>query len=312
MKKFAAVFPGQGSQSVGMFADFMDDEQVSKTYLEASEALGYDMLDITLNGPESELNKTEVTQPAILTASVAAFRAFSAQTGFTPAFVAGHSLGEYSALVASGVMQFKDAVTLVRLRGQAMQEAVPAGQGAMAAVLGLDDEIIVSVCNELISQGLKVWAANFNTPGQVVISGEKQAVAKASESFSEKGARRVVPLAVSAPSHCPLMQPAADRLAEALSKIKLHDVQIPVIANATAKPESRADELVKSLVAQLVGPVRWVESVQHMQNQGVEVLVEMGPNKVLSGMVRRIDKTLVAANVMNAASLGKTVETLNA
>lgn len=312
MKKFAAVFPGQGSQSVGMFADFMDNEIVAKTYAEASEALGYDMKDVSLNGPDSELNKTEVTQPAILTASVAAFRAFVAETSLTPACVAGHSLGEYSALVAAGVLDFKDAVCLVRLRGQAMQEAVPAGQGAMAAVLGLDDEVIVGVCNELIAQGLKVWAANFNTPGQVVISGEKNAVAKASEMFAEKGARRVVPLAVSAPSHCPLMQPAADRLAEALSKIKLSDAKIPVYSNAQARPETAVSEITSALVAQLVGPVRWVETVQAMKAEGVEVLCEMGPNKVLSGMVRRIDKSLAAANVCNADTLAKTLEALNA
>ena len=309
MKKFAAVFPGQGSQSVGMFADFMDNEIVAKTYEEANAALGYDLKDITLNGHESELNKTEVTQPAILTASVAAYRVLEAK-GFKPAAVAGHSLGEYSALVAAGVISFADAVKLVRLRGKAMQEAVPAGVGAMAAVLGLEDQVIVDVCNEVSTENDKVWAANFNTPGQVVISGNKGAVDRALEQFTAKGAKRVVPLAVSAPSHCPLMQKAADALKEELSKIQINDASIPVYVNVLAKPLTKKEEIIDALVKQLTMPVRWVETVNQLKADGVEALIEVGPNKVLCGLNRRIDKTLGSANICNEETLAKALEVI--
>ena len=309
MKKYAAVFPGQGSQSVGMFADFMDNEIVAKTYAEANEALGYDLKNITLNGPDTELNKTEVTQPAILTASVAAFRVLMSKAE-KPAALAGHSLGEYSALVAAGAIDFKDAVKLVRLRGQAMQEAVPAGVGAMAAVLGLEDQVIIDTCAKVSTDSSKVWAANFNTPGQVVISGNKEAVDKACEEFNALGAKRVVPLAVSAPSHCPLMQSAADKLEKALKEITVKDAQIPVYANATAKPVVKAADIIEALVAQLTKPVRWVETVQALKADGVEALIEVGPNKGLCGLNRRIDKTLGAANVCNEATLDKAIEVL--
>lgn len=309
MKKFAAVFPGQGSQSVGMFADFMDNEIVAKTYEEANAALGYDLKDITLNGPEAELNKTEVTQPAILTASVAAYRVLEAK-GFKPEAVAGHSLGEYSALVAAGVISFADAVKLVRLRGKAMQEAVPAGVGAMAAVLGLEDQVIVDVCNEVSTEDDKVWAANFNTPGQVVISGNKGAVDRALEQFTAKGAKRVVPLAVSAPSHCPLMQKAADVLKAELSKIQINDASIPVYVNVLAKPLTKKEEIIDALVKQLTMPVRWVETVNQLKADGVEALVEVGPNKVLCGLNRRIDKTLGSANICNEETLAKALEVI--
>ena len=309
MKKYAAVFPGQGSQSVGMFADFMDNEIVAKTYAEANEALGYDLKNITLNGPDTELNKTEVTQPAILTASVAAFRVLMSKAE-KPAALAGHSLGEYSALVAAGAIDFKDAVKLVRLRGQAMQEAVPAGVGAMAAVLGLEDQVIIDTCAKVSTDSSKVWAANFNTPGQVVISGNKEAVDKACEEFNALGAKRVVPLAVSAPSHCPLMQSAADKLEKALKEITVKDAQIPVYANATAKPVVKAADIIEALVAQLTKPVRWVETVQALKADDVEALIEVGPNKVLCGLNRRIDKTLGAANVCNEATLDKAIEVL--
>ena len=309
MKKYAAVFPGHGSQSVGIFVDFMDNEIVAKTYAEANEALGYDLKNITLNGPDTELNKTEVTQPAILTASVAAFRVLMSKAE-KPAALAGHSLGEYSALVAAGAIDFKDAVKLVRLRGQAMQEAVPAGVGAMAAVLGLEDQVIIDTCAKVSTDSSKVWAANFNTPGQVVISGNKEAVDKACEEFNALGAKRVVPLAVSAPSHCPLMQSAADKLEKALKEITVKDAQIPVYANATAKPVVKAADIIEALVAQLTKPVRWVETVQALKADGVEALIEVGPNKVLCGLNRRIDKTLGAANVCNEATLDKAIEVL--
>ncbi|HIV15029.1 MAG TPA: ACP S-malonyltransferase [Candidatus Avisuccinivibrio pullicola] len=310
MKKFAVVFPGQGSQSVGMLATFMDDPIVSDVYAKASAALGYDLKDITLNGPEAELNRTEVTQPAILTASVACFKALAAR-GVTPAAVAGHSLGEYSALVAAEAIAFEDAVRLVRLRGQAMQEAVPEGHGAMAAILGLEDEVIVKICAEESQGEDAVWAANFNTPGQVVISGAKAAVERANARFTEEGAKRVVPLAVSAPSHCPLMQSAADRLKAALAEIEVKDAVLPVYCNALAAPIVRKDDIIDALYKQLVGPVRWVESVKAMQKDGIELLVEAGPGKVLSGMTRRIDRALGSANVSDAATLDKAVAAIN-
>ncbi len=304
MKNFAAIFPGQGSQSVGMFADFMDNEAVARTYAEANEALGYDIKNVTLNGPETELNKTEITQPALLTASVAAFRALE-EKGFHPSAVAGHSLGEFSALVAAGCMDFKDAVKLVRLRGQAMQSAVPQGTGLMAAVLGLDDNVIIDTCAKVSTDSSKVWAANFNTPGQVVISGHKAAVEKASEEFAALGARKVVPLTVSVPSHCPLMQPACDKLAEALKEITFNDAKVPVYSNAYAKPFTKKDDLIDALIKQLTMPVLWVNTIEALKSS--ECIVEFGPGKVLSGLSRRIDKTINSANVNNPDSLEKTL-----
>lgn len=309
MKKFAVVFPGQGSQSVGMFASFMDNEIVAKTYEEANAALGYDLKAVTLNGPESELNKTEVTQPAILAASVAAYRVLTDKAGL-PAAAAGHSLGEYSALVAAGALDFADALRLVRLRGQAMQDAVPAGTGAMAAVLGLDDDVVKAVCKEASQGADAVWAANFNSQGQVVVSGTKAAVDRSIPLFTDKGAKRVVPLAVSAPSHCPLMQPAADKLAAALNEIKVKEAAIPVYCNAFAKPITHREDIIHALVLQLTGPVRWVETVQALKADGIEVLVEAGPGKVLCGLNRRIERSLGAANVQNEDSLAKALEAL--
>lgn len=308
MKKFAVVFPGQGSQSVGMFASFIEDPEVKRTYEEANDALSYDLKKISLEGPAEELNKTEVTQPAILAASVAALRALKARIDAVPAAVAGHSLGEYSALVASGSLDFADALRLVRLRGQAMQAAVPQGQGAMAAVLGLADEVVIDGCKSVSKDGDAVWAANFNTPGQVVISGAKDAVDRAAKFFAENGAKRVVPLAVSAPSHCPMMQSAADKLQEALASITLKDAVIPVYCNAYAKPLTAKDEIVKALILQLVGPVRWVECVKAMQADGVSALIECGPGKVLCGLNRKIDKSLELANICDEDSLNKAIE----
>jgi len=311
MKKYAAIFPGQGSQSVGMFSDFMDNEIVKQTYDEASEELGYDLKNITLNGPESELNRTEVTQPAILTASVAAYRVLVSMAD-APAFVAGHSLGEYTALVAANVMDFKNAVSLVKLRGQAMQNAVPQGVGGMAAVLGLDNQTVIDGCAASSDDSGKVWAANFNSDGQVVISGHKVAVDRAAEYFKAHGAKRVLPLNVSAPSHCPLMQSAADTLQEALDGISLNNASIPVYSNAYAKPLTEATAIKEALIKQLIGPVRWVETVLSMKEQGIELMVEVGPNKVLSGLVRRIDRGLGTANVMNEEGVKSVVEALNA
>lgn len=311
MKSFAVVFPGQGSQSVGMFASFMSNEIVQKTFEEANEALGYDLKKIVLEGPEAELNKTEITQPAILTASIAAFRDFKAKLGDNaPVACAGHSLGEYSALVAAGAIEFADAVRLVRLRGEAMQAAVPQGVGAMMAVLGLEDDVIKAGCAEVSKDGDAVWAANFNTPGQVVISGAKGAVERAGAYFSEKGARRCMPLPVSVPSHCPMMQPAADKLAEALSKIEMKDASIKVYANALASAITDKVQIVDALVKQLIGSVRWVESVEQMKKDGVEALIEVGPNKVLTGLNRKIDRNLVTGNIASDEDIEKVLESL--
>ena len=299
MKSFAVVFPGQGSQSVGMLSTFMSNEVVAQTFAEANDALGYDLKSIVLNGPEAELNKTEITQPAILTASIAAYRAFKAALGeAAPKAVAGHSLGEYSALVAAGALDFADAVRLVRLRGQAMQDAVPAGVGAMMAVLGLDDDAVIAGCAEASQEGDGVWAANFNTPGQVVISGAKDA------------AKRCVPLAVSVPSHCPMMQSAADKLGEALSALQLKDATIPVYANVTAAAVTSQADIVDCLVKQLIGSVRWVESVQKMKADGIEALIEVGPGRVLTGLNRKIDRSLVTGNIAAPEDLEKVLASL--
>ncbi len=311
MTPYAIVFPGQGSQAVGMFAAFMDHPEVKRTFEEANEALGYDLRAVTLNGPESELNRTEVTQPAILTASVAACRALLAAGVGAPVAVAGHSLGEYSALVAASVIGFADAVKLVRLRGQAMQEAVPAGVGAMAAVLGLEDEVINEVCKEVSTQTDQVYAANFNTPGQVVISGHAAAVRRACEAFTAKGAKRVVPLAVSAPSHCPLMQPAAQRLKAALEELTLEEARLDVYVNSSAQALRKVTDLKAALISQLTEPVRWVQCVRGMQQAGAALMVECGPNKVLSGLIRRIDKGISIGNVNDPASLDKAVAQIN-
>lgn len=312
MKSFAVVFPGQGSQSVGMLESFMANDIVAKTFEEANDALGYDLKKIVLTGPESELNKTEITQPAILTASIAAYRAFvKALGGDLPSACAGHSLGEYSALVAADALSFADAVRLVRLRGQAMQEAVPAGVGAMMAVLGLEDEVIINGCAEVSKDGDAVWAANFNTPGQVVISGAKDAVARAGEAFAAKGARRCVALPVSVPSHCPMMQSAADKLADALAKLDLKDASIPVYANVLASAITTKADIVDSLIKQLIGSVRWVESVQKMKADGIEALIEVGPGKVLTGLNRKIDKSFVTGNIASAEEIAKVIESLN-
>ena len=311
MKSFAFVFPGQGSQSVGMLSSLMQNSVYQSTFAEANEALGYDLQKIVLEGPESELNKTEITQPAILTASVALYRTITAVSGnVLPVAMAGHSLGEYSALVAAGALNFADAVRLVRLRGQAMQEAVPLGEGAMMAVLGLEDEVVRQGCAESSTPEEGVWAANYNTPGQVVISGAASAVKRAGEYFSAHGARRVLPLPVSVPSHCPMMQPAADKLAAALHEIEVKNATVPVYANVLAKGIKAKEEIIDCLVGQLVGSVRWVETVQNMASEGITGLVEVGPGKVLTGLNRKIDKSLATYNVTIEDDISKILESL--
>ena len=300
---FAAVFPGQGSQSVGMLGELAGARpEVQQTFAEASEALGYDLWALAQQGPEERLNATERTQPALLAAGVAAWRAWKAAGGTDPAHMAGHSLGEYTALVCAGVLDFKAAVKLVEFRGQAMQQAVPAGQGAMAAILGLDDDQVRAACVEA-AQGDVVEAVNFNAPGQVVIAGAAAAVARASEACKAKGAKRALPLPVSAPSHCALMRPAAEKLAERMASLEFKAPRIPVLHNVDVAAHADAAGIRAALKAQLHSPVRWVETVQKLAAAGDARLVEFGPGKVLAGLTKRIDKAVEAYPVYDTATL---------
>ena len=288
----AVVFPGQGSQSVGMLSEAADQwSVVGKTFEEASGVLGYDLWQVCQEGPAESLNRTDVTQPALLTAGVALWRVWNERGGAQPAFLAGHSLGEYSALVAAGSVSFTDAVELVRVRGEAMQSAVPANGGRMAAILGLDDDQIIAICQDHVADGV-VEAVNFNAPGQVVIAGAQAAVDKVADACREAGAKRVMPLDVSVPSHCALMQPAADRMAGALAGCTVSDAAIPVVQNVSAAAFTDAGTIRENLYWQLISPVRWTESVRYMAEQGVTAMAECGPGKVLSGLVRRIDRNL--------------------
>lgn len=303
MTTFAMVFPGQGSQSVGMLADLAQQFPiVEQTFAEASAVLGYDLWALVQQGPAEELNKTWQTQPALLTASVAIWRVWQEKNGAMPVVMAGHSLGEYSALVCAGVMDFKDAVRLVELRGKLMQEAVPEGTGAMAAIIGLDNDSIAKACAES-AEGQVVAPVNFNSPGQVVIAGNKEAVERAGAACKTAGAKRALPLPVSVPSHCALMKPAADKLAVALQEITFNAPRIPVINNVDVAAESDADAIRSALVRQLYSPVRWTETVESMSAQGVAHLLEMGPGKVLTGLTKRIVDSMTAVAVNDVASL---------
>lgn len=303
MTQFAFVFPGQGSQTVGMLADLATAYPlVEETFREASAALGYDLWQLVSQGPAEELNKTWQTQPALLAASVAIYRVWQQQGGEQPSLMAGHSLGEYSALVCAGVLNFADAIKLVELRGKLMQEAVPEGTGAMQAIIGLDDASIRKACEES-AQGQVVSPVNFNSPGQVVIAGNKEAVERAGAACKAAGAKRALPLPVSVPSHCALMKPAADKLAVALESITFSTPAVPVINNVDVKAETDADAIRHALVRQLYSPVRWTESVEAMAAQGVTQLLEMGPGKVLTGLTKRIVDSLTAAAVNDSASL---------
>jgi [acyl-carrier-protein] S-malonyltransferase len=286
----AFVFPGQGSQSLSMLAEHgAQRPQVLETFAEASEALGYDLWALTQQGPEEQLNQTDKTQPAILTASIALWRAWLAESAARPAFVAGHSLGEYSALVAAGSLSLAAAVKLVEHRGQLMQQAVPAGQGGMAAILGLEDADVLAACAEA-AQGEVVSAVNFNAPGQVVIAGGAAAVERAIEACKARGAKRAMPLPVSVPSHCALMRPAAERFAEAVAAIDWQAPKIALVQNVSAAAVTDLEGLKRDLLAQLYSPVRWVESIVYLSAQGVTDLVECGPGKVLSGLNKRCVK----------------------
>lgn len=288
----AFVFPGQGSQSVGMLADIATEYAlVGETFAEASRALGYDLWQVVANGPAETLNQTSVTQPAMLTAGIALYRILQAAGKADVSFMAGHSLGEYTALTAAGVFSLADAVRLVRARGEYMQSAVPEGVGAMAAILGLTDEQVRSAC-EQAAQGEVVSAVNFNSPGQVVIAGHKGAVERAMKLCQEAGAKRALPLPVSVPSHCALMQPAADRLAQELAQMTMQTPQVSVVNNVHVAVESDVKAIQAALLAQLYSPVRWVETVQFLKSQGVTRLVEVGPGKVLAGLNKRIDNEI--------------------
>lgn len=306
MSKFAMVFPGQGSQAVGMLADLASQYPVvEKTFQEASAVLGYDLWDLVQNGTADDLGQTHRTQPALLAASVAIYRVWQEKyPDLKPSVMAGHSLGEYSALVCAGVLGFQDAIKLVELRGNAMQQAVPAGTGAMYAIIGLENEAIIKACEQAQAEvGEIVSAVNFNSPGQVVIAGTKAATEKAGELCKVAGAKRALPLAVSVPSHCALMKPAAEKLAEALQKLSLNTPLVPVINNVDVSVENEAEKIRDALVRQLYSPVRWTETVEKMANEGVTTLYEIGPNKVLTGLTSRINKTLTAQAVNDIASL---------
>ena len=311
MKKFAMVFPGQGSQTVGMLAELAGDYPiVQETFKQASKTLGYDLWQLVQEGPAEELNKTWQTQPALLTASVAVYRVWQQKyPELKPEVMAGHSLGEYSALVCAGVLDFQDAVKLVELRGKLMQQAVPEGTGAMYVIIGLDNEAIINACKQA-EQGEVVSAVNFNSPGQVVIAGAKAAVECAAALCKEAGAKRALPLSVSVPSHCALMKPAADQLSVSLESITLKAPTASVLNNVDVKAETDADAIRNALVRQLYSPVRWTETVEKMSHSGVEVLVEIGPGKVLNGLAKRIVDSLQATSVNDVKSLDAVNELL--
>lgn len=307
-QNLAFLFPGQGSQSKGMLADFLAQESiVQDTFTEASDVLSYDMAALALDDAEDKLNQTEYTQPVLLTASTALFRVWQSRGGAMPAQMAGHSLGEYSALVAAGVLNFNDAVSLVAFRGKSMVQAVPAGIGKMAAIIGLDDAKVVELCAVTSDENDKVWAANFNCPGQLVVAGHADAVERLMIVAKEAGAKRVLPLAVSAPSHTPLMQTAANAMQEKLSQIVLSAPLCPVWSNARATALDDVENIRAALVEQLVSPVRWTETVQKIASLGISSAVEMGPGKVLSGLVRRVDKNLTVASILTSDLMDKAV-----
>jgi [acyl-carrier-protein] S-malonyltransferase len=307
MKPFALIFPGQGSQSVGMLDAWGDHPAVAEVLKESSAALDEDVGKLIKEGPKEALALTANTQPVMLVAGLAAYRVWLAEGGAQPAVVAGHSLGEYSALVAAGVLSLHDAVQTVRLRGAAMQEAVPVGMGAMAAVLGMAAVDVIAGCAEAAAaSGEVVEAVNFNDPAQTVIAGSKAGVEKASEVLKAKGAKRCLPLPVSAPFHSSLMKPAAEKLREKLATLTFHSPQIPLVNNIDVAVETDAAKVKDALYRQAFGAVRWVECVQTIQKRGVTTLIECGPGKVLAGMCKRIDAELVSGSVFDPASLAET------
>lgn len=309
--KYAFVFPGQGSQSIGMLSDLASNHAVVlDVFSEASAVLGYDLWDVVQNGPESRLNQTDVTQPAMLAAGIAVFRALQQnKPDLEPRFMAGHSLGEYTALVAAGVMSLAQGIELVSERGRLMQSAVPAGQGAMAAVLGLEDQQVIDLCSDS-AQGGVVEAVNFNSPGQVVIAGEKAAVERAMKLADELGAKKVVALPVSVPSHCALMKPAADALKTKLDAMAFQQPKVAVLHNVDVRSHADHAAIKKALVEQLYCPVQWVKIIEKMKAEGVEKLYEIGPGKVLAGLNRRIDRRMAVETIFDSATLSQAIEGL--
>lgn len=303
MLKFAMVFPGQGSQSVGMLSDLAAEfSVVEQTFSEASSMLGYDLWHLIQKDPNDELNETCKTQPALLTSSVAVWRVWQQRGGYLPAVMAGHSLGEYSALVCASVLDFEQAVKLVELRGKLMQEAVPEGIGAMSAIIGLSNDMVLKAC-ELSAQGQIVAPVNFNSPEQVVIAGDKEAVERAELACKGAGAKRTLRLPVSVPSHCAMMKPAADKLAIALEKIDFHTPKCQIVNNVDVKVAVSPDAIRSALIRQLYNPVRWAESVEYIAGEGVEWLLEVGPGSVLTGLTKRITNALQSVPVNNVATL---------
>ena len=309
MPKFAFVFPGQGSQAVGMLNGFADNAVVQETVAEASDALGFDLGKLIAEGPKEELDLTTNTQPVMLTSSVAFYRAWIAAGGAVPEVIAGHSLGEFSALVAAGVIPFRDAVNLVRFRAKAMQEAVPVGVGGMAAIIGLGNEALKEACQEA-AQNEVVEPANFNSPTQIVIAGHKTALARACEAAKAKGAKRALMLPVSAPFHSSLLKPASDRLAEYMAGLTFSAPQIPLINNVDVAILNEPQAIKDALVRQAASPVRWVETIEKMAGMGITHIVECGPGKVLAGLCKRINSSLTGDAIVDLASLDKVLEAL--
>jgi [acyl-carrier-protein] S-malonyltransferase len=305
MSKLACVFPGQGSQSVGMLADLAANfSSVKQDFELASDALGYDLWSITQSDDSGKLNQTEITQPALLTASIACWNVLRQERNVEPSFLAGHSLGEYSALVAANVINLDTGVKLVEARGQFMQKAVAPGDGAMYAIIGLDDEIINQVCEDIAKQTGKVVApVNYNSPGQVVIAGTKHAADLAAVALKEAGAKRALPLAVSVPSHCKLMQGASEKLGGLLSALQFSAPTIDIVNNVDVAVCSKSDDIKDALVRQLFKPVLWTQSVQFLAVNGVDNIIEVGPGKVLSGLIKRIDKSITISNINSSSDL---------
>ncbi|RJX32600.1 MAG: [acyl-carrier-protein] S-malonyltransferase [Oxalobacter sp.] len=309
MSNYAFVFPGQGSQAVGMLNGFADNKVVRDTMAEASDALGQDLWAMIAEGPKESLDLTTNTQPVMLSSSVAFYRAWIAAGGKIPSVVAGHSLGEFSALVAAGVIDFKDAVKLVRFRAQAMQEAVPVGQGGMAAILGLSDEDVIAACKEA-AQGQIVEPANFNAPSQLVIAGHKEAIARACEAAKARGAKRALPLPVSAPFHSSLLKPASDKLRDYMANLTFSAPKIPLINNVDVAIINDPAAIKDALVRQAASPVRWVETINKMASMGITQTIECGPGRVLAGLSKRINDAVTGDAIIDQASLDKVLEIL--